>query len=186
MKIQAQQRLPVFIALSLAFHLVWFVNQQSWSLKPAQQDISQMAIHISESQAVVKKTVMPKPDAPAKQRPSDHSQDSKQQTETHQQEFNQLSQAKILGHIRQKLVQHFEYPRLARRRGWQGQVLLGFQIDHAGSIQHIHIKQSSGYAILDNSAIAALSKLGKVENSSIGLVKQTWRLEIPIIYRLES
>ena len=186
MKIHAQHRLPVFIALSLAIHLVWFVNQQSWLLKPAQQDISQMAIHIRESQPVAKQTVIPEPDIPVKKTQPDHSQFNKQQTKRHKSEFRQLAQAKILGHVRKKIVQHFTYPRLARRQGWQGQVLLGFQVDDSGSIRHVYVKQSSGHAILDDSAIAALNKVGKIVINESDFLKQTWQLEIPVTYRLEG
>lgn len=197
MKFQSQNRLPVFIALSLAIHLVWFISNQSWSLNPSQQDNGQMAVHIRESRPpglaqkkplATEKTLTQKPDTLTehKNQTQSRTQISAQQIQTNRHELHQLARAKIIGHIRQKLVQNFVYPRLARRQGWQGQVLLGFQINDAGSIQHVHIKQSSGYAILDNSAIAALNKMGKIGLYEPGFLNRTWQLEIPVIYRLEG
>ncbi len=102
------------------------------------------------------------------------------------QQTNQLNRARIIGQIRQRLQQHFFYPRLARQRGWQGQVLLAFRLDGAGSIQHVHVKHSSGYAILDDSAIAAMQQVGQIHQDDIGLFERIGQLEIPIIYRLEG
>lgn len=192
MKIHAQHRLPVFIALSLAIHLVWFINNQSWSLNPPQQDNGQMAVHIRESRPPglaqrisppTKKALSQKSDTLTERKPSKNTEPQKQ---TNTQAFNQLARAKILGDIKQRLVQNFVYPRLARRQGWQGLVMLGFQVDNVGSIQNIHIKQSSGYAILDDSAIAALNKIGKIGLYKTVFLNQTWQLEIPVIYRLEG
>ena len=195
MKTQAQHRLPIFIALSLAVHLVWLINSQSWSLNPPRQDNGQLAVHIREARPPglaqkisppIKKPLSQKSDTLTEHKKQTQSPTSEQQTQTNTQAFNQLARAKIIGHIRQKLVQNFVYPRLARRQGWQGQVLIGFQINDAGSILDVHIKQSSGYAILDNSAITALNKMGKIGFDEPGLLNQTWQLEIPVIYRLEG
>ncbi len=193
MKILAQHRLPVFIALSLAIHLVWFINQKDGILDLSQQDNRRMSVHISESKistppkkilAITDKNIIHKPAPQPKQQ--NYSQSRIEKTERHKQDPTQLTQAKIIGHVRKRMQYHFTYPRLARRQGWQGQVLLGFQVDHTGSIQHIHVKQSSGYAILDNSAITALHKIGRVENNEAGFFNKNWQLEIPIIYRLEG
>ncbi len=45
-----------------------------------------------------------------------------------------------------------EYPRLARRRGWQGTVLLGVVVDEKGRPLEVMIKKSSGYPLLDRAA----------------------------------
>lgn len=147
-----------------------------------------MAVHISESRPpghtqkkplITEKTLTKKPDTLTEHKSQPRSQSS-------QQAFNQVTRAKILGHVRHKLVQYFVYPRLARRQGWQGQVLLEFQVDSAGSIQHVHVKQSSGYAILDDSAIAAMSKIGNIGLRESDFLNRVWLLEIPVIYRLEG
>lgn len=194
MKLHAQHRLPVFIALSLAVHLVWFVGQRSWTLHPPQQDNSLMAIHISEPHPP-EHTKKSKPDTvktqdqtpPLTEQTSRHQPPSTQvQPQTSQQQATQLTRARIIGQIKQRLVQYFVYPTLARRQGWQGQVTLGFKVDGAGSIRHIHVKHSSGYAILDDSAVSAMQQVGQVQLDEMGFMDQFWQLEIPIIYRLEG
>lgn len=47
---------------------------------------------------------------------------------------------------------HPEYPRLARRRGWQGTVLLGVVVDEKGRPLEVVVEKSSGYPILDRAA----------------------------------
>ena len=112
---------------------------------------------------------------------------SKQQVQQEPpQDLNQLARARIIGQVQQRLVQYFIYPTLARRQGWQGQVTLGFKVDGRGSIRHIHVKHSSGYAILDDSAVSAMQQVGQVQLDEIGFMDQFWQLEIPIIYRLEG
>lgn len=47
------------------------------------------------------------------------------------------------------------YPALARRQGWQGTVILQAIIDEAGQISDLEIVQTSGYQVLDRSAMEA-------------------------------
>jgi protein TonB len=49
-----------------------------------------------------------------------------------------------------------EYPPLARRRGEQGRVLLSVTISTTGEAAVVTISQSSGYALLDQSALQAV------------------------------
>jgi protein TonB len=44
------------------------------------------------------------------------------------------------------------YPRTARRRGWEGEVLLRVDVSAAGTVTDIQLEKSSGYRILDNTA----------------------------------
>ena len=46
------------------------------------------------------------------------------------------------------------YPLLARRRGWQGTVLVGLSVLADGSVESASLRQSSGYGVLDREAIA--------------------------------
>jgi TonB family protein len=51
-----------------------------------------------------------------------------------------------------------DYPRLARRKGWQGLVKVGFKLNRAGqTIEHTVLK-SSGHHVLDRAALAAVKK----------------------------
>lgn len=49
-----------------------------------------------------------------------------------------------------------EYPPLARRRGEQGRVVLHVTVSESGAVAAINISQSSGFALLDQSALTAV------------------------------
>lgn len=49
-----------------------------------------------------------------------------------------------------------EYPRLARRRGYEGTVLLEVLVNGAGKVEDLRLLTSSGYAVLDRSAMKAV------------------------------
>lgn len=51
-----------------------------------------------------------------------------------------------------------EYPELARKRGWEGTVLLQVHIAGNGMVKEIGVKQSSSFALLDNAAMDAVRK----------------------------
>jgi protein TonB len=88
----------------------------------------------------------------------------------------------LLGQLRQELARHFYYPAQAVRRGWQGTVQLGFEIDTGGRINNIYVAQSSGHTLLDRAAVAALGKLGQISFQG----KYQHQLYLPVMYRLEE
>lgn len=51
-----------------------------------------------------------------------------------------------------------EYPNIARRRGWEGIVILEVSVSKKGEVQNINLHQSSGHALLDGAAIRAVKK----------------------------
>lgn len=91
--------------------------------------------------------------------------------------------AKLLTQIKTKFTKHFDYPRIAQRKGWQGKVLLAFNINKQGNISDIHIKNSSGYVVLDQAAQHSLSQIQNITiNNWPFNIKQAFNL--PIIYKL--
>lgn len=84
--------------------------------------------------------------------------------------------------LRQALDEQFRYPPLARKHGWQGEVLLAFTLDTRGTIIDAHIARSSGYTLLDRAALASLQQVGAI-TSRLPLARQ---LELPVIYRLQE
>jgi len=51
-----------------------------------------------------------------------------------------------------------EYPRLARRRGWQGTVLLAVRVKEDGIVAAVSVRTGSPYSILDEAALEAVEK----------------------------
>jgi protein TonB len=71
------------------------------------------------------------------------------------------------------------YPKIASEQGQQGSVILRLSADEAGNITSVEVKQSSGYPILDRSAV--------------DFVRRHWTVprgvrlaEVPINYRLKA
>jgi len=53
-----------------------------------------------------------------------------------------------------------EYPRLARRRGYQGKVLLEVLVNREGKVEDLRVLQSSGFPVLDRAATASVRRWG--------------------------
>ena len=61
-----------------------------------------------------------------------------------------------LGLILQKISLNYAYPEEAYSKGWEGVVKVRFVLTPDGKVKNIDIAQSSGYPLLDDSAIAAV------------------------------
>lgn len=84
--------------------------------------------------------------------------------------------------LHQELARHFNYPLLARRRGWQGEVLLAFRLEADGRIIDARIARSSGYSVLDHAALTALGKVKRIETGA----SHGFAMQLPVIYQLEG
>lgn len=84
------------------------------------------------------------------------------------------------------LHRHFEYPLLARRRGWEGTVWLSFVVAPDGELERIHVARGSGYDALDRSALTALRRIGHLPDARSRLGGRALELELPVIYRLSE
>ena len=77
-----------------------------------------------------------------------------------------------------------EYPRLARRRGMEGVVLLTALIDISGHVQGLEIITSSGHNILDQAALKAVQHWlfhpGIIDNK----LHEMW-VNVPVRFRLQ-
>jgi protein TonB len=80
---------------------------------------------------------------------------------------------------------HHVYPRIARLRGYEGVVLLSAEIFADGNVGHLRIKKSSGYAVLDRSALDAV-KIWKFEpGRKMGKPISMW-VDVPVKYILKN
>jgi protein TonB len=76
-----------------------------------------------------------------------------------------------------------EYPRIARRRGWQGTVLLRVKVAENGRVREAWVERSSGFRILDDAALAAARKWRMVvEGKGAGPKGTDFR--IPVTFKL--
>ena len=98
----------------------------------------------------------------------------------------QQASSEIKRHIQTRLAEHFRYPLMAKRRGYQGTVTLNFHIKSNGQLEKILIGKSSGYEILDRSALAALLKVNKLENIEQWLQGEGINMILPVRYQLHE
>lgn len=79
---------------------------------------------------------------------------------------------------------YFDYPLLARRRGLEGQVKLTLRIEPDGRISHLQVAQSSGYAALDEAALASARRIEQLTDVTLRLHGISLDMILPIEYRL--
>lgn len=87
--------------------------------------------------------------------------------------------------IQQNFQKYYSYPYLARRKGWQGTVILDFNVEPSGIITDIKVTESSGYNILDRAAKSSLEKVSRVDAVQLAAISQSLSLRLPVSYRLE-
>lgn len=75
------------------------------------------------------------------------------------------------------------YPELARRNGWQGQVLLRLTISESGAVIKVEVARTSGHAILDATAAAAVRTWRGTPATLDGRPVETVEL-LPVRFRL--
>jgi len=76
-----------------------------------------------------------------------------------------------------------EYPELARRRGFTGEVLLHVSVNSAGSVAEIVVKQSSGHTSLDSAAVRSVRHWRFVPGKKNGIPVTMW-VDVPIRFTL--
>ncbi len=95
---------------------------------------------------------------------------------------NEQQRISLKQRLKQALAEQFYYPMLARKRGWEGHVLLSFTLDTRGSIINARITQGSGYSALDRAALKSLNSVGNINEE----LSREYSFEIPIIYSLNG
>jgi protein TonB len=76
------------------------------------------------------------------------------------------------------------YPRVARRRGAQGTVVLSVYVDAQGRAANLWVFESSGYKVLDNSALDAVKKWS-FEPGRKGNTKVAMWVNVPVRFELQ-
>jgi TonB family protein len=97
-----------------------------------------------------------------------------------------LASADIRGKLQTDFARYFSYPAIARQRGWQGRVQIGFRIQPDGKLTNIYIVRSSGYQLLDESALKALRRVEPLAEAVSLLNGKSVDMQLPVIYKLEK
>jgi len=80
--------------------------------------------------------------------------------------------------------QHFEYPLLARRRAWEGVVVLSVSVDTDGRLDDVQLVKSSGHSLLDNAALTSVRRVRHLASVSGWLTSRLYGIQLPIRYQL--
>ena len=81
--------------------------------------------------------------------------------------------------IRDAIQRAIAYPATARRMGWEGKVVVAFQLLSDGSVRDVRVLQGSGHAALDRGAIDAVRNASPFPRSPVEAEVIT-----PVVYRL--
>lgn len=86
--------------------------------------------------------------------------------------------------LHSELARRFEYPWLARKRGWQGEVTLSLRVADNGHLSDWEIFKTSGHSVLDKSALKAARAIHHLPQARGLLNGRSLQLTIPVRYQL--
>ncbi|MGD0017480.1 MAG: TonB family protein [Verrucomicrobiia bacterium] len=75
------------------------------------------------------------------------------------------------------------YPAIARQNGWQGKTILRVEIRSDGRVGSVEVLRSSGYAVLDDSAVEAV-RAGEFMSARVDGKPVSASVEVPIRFQL--
>ena len=78
-----------------------------------------------------------------------------------------------------------KYPVLARRRGWEGTVELLVAVSAEGMVDHVAVSKSSGFPVLDDAAVKAVTKYRFVPGLQ-GDKTVAMQVKVPVQFRLQD
>lgn len=78
-----------------------------------------------------------------------------------------------------------DYPRAARLKGWEGLVLVDAEVGADGTVGDVRLKASSGHAVLDRSALAAVRDWKFEPGRRMG-VPVRMRVDVPVRFVLRE
>ena len=95
------------------------------------------------------------------------------------------SHSRLMAREIQKLfAARFEYPRIAKKFGHQGQVLVKVTIEANGTINNAQLLKSSGYRTLDLAALRGIRQLRHAPQLQKWLQGKAASINVPVTYRL--
>ncbi len=90
----------------------------------------------------------------------------------------------MVNYLSSEFKLRFKYPILARKRGWQGEVVLALDINPRGKISQVVIQRSSGYKVLDRNAVKTFEGIAELSPELSTTLAKEHHLFIPVVYKL--
>ncbi len=107
-------------------------------------------------------------------------------THGHQQLSSSARYHRVRAALQEALLPRFDYPSVARRRGWQGRVRIALHVEADGDLTDIHLLESSGYPLLDRAAVKNVTELRTVPAVSQWLGGHDMDVILPVRYQLQN
>jgi protein TonB len=79
--------------------------------------------------------------------------------------------------IRKRIESRKTYPLMARRRGWEGEVVVELVLSGAGELEGLRLLRHSGFPLLDRATLTAV-------RAAVPFPPVPGRVKIPVSYRL--
>lgn len=145
--------------------------------KPA---VSEVAVH--DNTTVSKSAIMKASSSPASKSP----QQQNEKSNINDNPANEIAllNNNMVDYLSSEFKVRFKYPVLARKRGWQGEVLINLDINRHGKIARIAVQRSSGFLILDHNAVATFRLIGEISPGLARKLITDHHLSIPVVYQL--
>ena len=86
--------------------------------------------------------------------------------------------------LQRALIAHFEYPPIARRRGWEGVVQIGVRVEANGHLSRLRLVATSGHTLLDRAALQSLGHVDRLKDSVDWLKGRHIDMILPVRYQL--
>lgn len=87
--------------------------------------------------------------------------------------------------IQQRIMENVIYPQQARDAGFQGTARINIKLSYRGELLDVAVKKSSGYNVLDESALAAAKSTSMYPPFPPTLTQEELWIEVPVSYQLE-
>lgn len=86
--------------------------------------------------------------------------------------------------IQKRIIDNLVYPVLAKDAGFQGTVKLNLHISYIGKLLEAKVQESSGYKILDDSALSVARSIDSYPPFPPSVTQKDVWIEIPVVYQL--
>ncbi len=87
--------------------------------------------------------------------------------------------------LQQAISRYQFFPEEAARRRQTGTALVAFVLEGDGAITGIHVRRSSGSALLDEAAQETLRRLGRYRPIPLEFGRSRWEMAVPVVYELK-
>jgi TonB family protein len=89
------------------------------------------------------------------------------------------------GKVRQRIANAKYYPRMAKRRGMEGQPIIAFTLGRQGQLTKAALVKTSGYQVLDQAALKAVHQAAPYPEIPAELKIDTFQFKLPVSFILK-